>query len=480
MVADVLPDARRPARRRRPDRAAGDHHAARPADGQQALVDLDPQVHLSRAACCSPSRSSTRSAPQHTSLRVVDRLHLGDSYADTLRMWRERFNARSGTRSTRSASTRRSAGCGPSTSPTARPASGPATSTSCSSRWPEKERHPDDHRCGRPSPAVVRPLFGGPLPVNVRAWDGSELPAGRPGGADRRHRLARRAAPDAVGARRDRPVAGLRHRRARRRGRPRGRVPPDLGGDARRGNLQAQGRARRTVAPGRQGGVLARCGQAGRCRRPASEARPQGPAAQQASRLAGDQPPLRPVERALHAAARRAHGVLVRVLDQRRPVVHRRRRAARQARPDLPQARPASPVPGCSTSAAAGVRCRCTPPRSTARTSPASRSPRSSSRSGRRGSPPKASSIWSTCGCRTTATSPTDRTTRSRRSRWASTSAPRTTRLPRHALRAAPRRGTAADPADVAWHRTTPAAARSSSPTSRRTCTCGRCPSCWL
>jgi cyclopropane-fatty-acyl-phospholipid synthase len=30
---------------------------------------------------------------QHTSLRVVDRLHMGDSYADTLRMWRERFNA---------------------------------------------------------------------------------------------------------------------------------------------------------------------------------------------------------------------------------------------------------------------------------------------------------------------------------------------------------------------------------------------------
>jgi cyclopropane-fatty-acyl-phospholipid synthase len=30
---------------------------------------------------------------EHTSLRVVDRLHMGESYADTLRMWRERFNA---------------------------------------------------------------------------------------------------------------------------------------------------------------------------------------------------------------------------------------------------------------------------------------------------------------------------------------------------------------------------------------------------
>jgi cyclopropane-fatty-acyl-phospholipid synthase len=29
----------------------------------------------------------------HTSLRVVDRLHIGDSYAETLRRWRERFNA---------------------------------------------------------------------------------------------------------------------------------------------------------------------------------------------------------------------------------------------------------------------------------------------------------------------------------------------------------------------------------------------------
>ena len=29
----------------------------------------------------------------HTSLRVVDRLHMADSYADTLRMWRDRFNA---------------------------------------------------------------------------------------------------------------------------------------------------------------------------------------------------------------------------------------------------------------------------------------------------------------------------------------------------------------------------------------------------
>jgi cyclopropane-fatty-acyl-phospholipid synthase len=32
---------------------------------------------------------------EHTSLRVVDRLHMADSYAETLRQWRERFNAAS-------------------------------------------------------------------------------------------------------------------------------------------------------------------------------------------------------------------------------------------------------------------------------------------------------------------------------------------------------------------------------------------------
>ncbi len=33
---------------------------------------------------------------EHTSLRVIDRLHMGSSYAETLRMWRERFTARAG------------------------------------------------------------------------------------------------------------------------------------------------------------------------------------------------------------------------------------------------------------------------------------------------------------------------------------------------------------------------------------------------
>jgi cyclopropane-fatty-acyl-phospholipid synthase len=33
---------------------------------------------------------------EHTALRVVDRLHMGSSYADTLQMWRERFTAKAG------------------------------------------------------------------------------------------------------------------------------------------------------------------------------------------------------------------------------------------------------------------------------------------------------------------------------------------------------------------------------------------------
>jgi cyclopropane-fatty-acyl-phospholipid synthase len=34
-----------------------------------------------------------RVCAEHTSLRVTDRLHMSDSYAETLRLWRERFNA---------------------------------------------------------------------------------------------------------------------------------------------------------------------------------------------------------------------------------------------------------------------------------------------------------------------------------------------------------------------------------------------------
>ena len=46
--------------------------------------------------------------------------------------------------------------------------------------------------------AVVTPLFGGALPVRLRAWDGSE--AGPEGGAGGRRARPRRAAPPGVPA----------------------------------------------------------------------------------------------------------------------------------------------------------------------------------------------------------------------------------------------------------------------------------------
>ena len=73
---------------------------------------------------------------------------------------------------------------------------------------------------------VVTPLFGGALPVRIRAWDGSEAgPADAPAVVVND---AGRPAPAGVPARRARPGPGLRHRRDRRRGRPARRLPPGL------------------------------------------------------------------------------------------------------------------------------------------------------------------------------------------------------------------------------------------------------------
>ena len=85
-------------------------------------------------------------------------------------------------------------------------------------------RRASPRSAGRPA----RRRAGGELPVRLRAWDGSEAgPAGRPGAA---YQLAAGAAPAAVAARRARPGPGLRHRRARRRGRPGRRPAPRCGG----------------------------------------------------------------------------------------------------------------------------------------------------------------------------------------------------------------------------------------------------------
>ena len=74
---------------------------------------------------------------RHTSLRLTEVAPMGQHYAHTLRLWRERFLAGWADVAALGFDTR-SGGCGSSTSPTARPASAPATSTwrSCASSVP--------------------------------------------------------------------------------------------------------------------------------------------------------------------------------------------------------------------------------------------------------------------------------------------------------------------------------------------------------
>ena len=69
---------------------------------------------------------------EHTGCRLVDRLSMGQHYAETLRLWDEAFLRARPSGCSSSASTRRSCGCGTSTSSTPAPASPRATSTSTS------------------------------------------------------------------------------------------------------------------------------------------------------------------------------------------------------------------------------------------------------------------------------------------------------------------------------------------------------------
>ena len=118
-----------------PDRTAGDRDGPRPAAGHPAVLDVDPQVHLS--GWPDPVRAGDRRhVARHTSLRVVDRLAFGDSYARTLGRGANGSAPRPSW-STSWASTTRSGVCGTSISPTARPVSGAATSTWPSWSWRE-------------------------------------------------------------------------------------------------------------------------------------------------------------------------------------------------------------------------------------------------------------------------------------------------------------------------------------------------------
>ena len=112
VLAGVLRDARPAARPRRPDRPPGDHHAARPAAGHPRHPHLDPQVHLPRRALPSAEAIEQTSPRAHGAADRGDRPASGAHYAETLRLWRERFDAHAPTRRRARASTRRSAGCG--------------------------------------------------------------------------------------------------------------------------------------------------------------------------------------------------------------------------------------------------------------------------------------------------------------------------------------------------------------------------------
>ena len=218
---------------------------------------------------------------------------------------------------------------------------------------------------------ALRPFVGQELPVRLRAWDGSE------------------AGPQ------DAPLVELRSPNALRRliwnpselGAAQAYVTGELEvrGDldatlthvwsvaAQRG-LSGVRRSPRAVARALRTALAV--GAVGRApstsRLPGTGART---AAQQAARPAGDQPPLRPVQRVLLTAAGPVDGVLLGLLALRRPVVHRAGRAARQARPGLSQDRAGARACASSTSGAAGVRCRCTRRSTSAPRSPASPSP---------------------------------------------------------------------------------------------------------
>ena len=72
-----------------------------------------------------PSVTAIEDSLARTRLRITEREDFGAHYAETLRLWRERFGAHAADVARASASTRCSAGCGPSTCATPRPASGP-------------------------------------------------------------------------------------------------------------------------------------------------------------------------------------------------------------------------------------------------------------------------------------------------------------------------------------------------------------------
>ena len=430
VLADLLHHPRPAARARRPGRAAGDHDAARP-DARAARRTTRGSTSTSSPAGCIPSIE----AIEETCARAHRRCG-SPSSASLGAALRARRCAPGGERFLRALASRGrarvrrapSAGCGSSTSPTAR-------------RVPHRlpRRRPARARLGRRtvsrtpgrrrgSPAVVERLARrDPCPSRIRAWDGTRgrrRPTRRPG---RRAAAPAGAAAPAVEPRRARARPGVRHRRPRRRGRPRRRALPVLG-------VRADARAHRrsASAAGRPGsralGGAVRLGVVGPPPR-AARRRRRGYGRLHTRRRdrAVDRPPLRPVQRLLRAPARPADGLLLRLLD-----------AGSRRRPT------ASPTPSATSStsicrklglrpghAAArrrlrlGVARSCTRRSTTACASPAVTLSRAAARrtgcarvAGARPGRPRRDPAAGLPRDRATS-----RSTRSRRSRWASTSA---------------------------------------------------------
>ncbi len=251
--------------------------------------------------------------------------------------------------------------------------------------------------------------------------------APRPGRRTRPYLIIRqppRAAPDHVAAQRARPRPGVRVRRDRRGRRPlRSAHPPRLDLVWRApditGRADPRGRRRRCCASA--------------CSAPSRNRR------RRRWRVTGARHSRRRDRQAIshhydvgndfyRIVLGAEHGLLLRVLDVGRAQLRPGRRAARQARPDLPQARPETRHAAARRGLrlgqpgdARGPRVRRTgarhhPLRPSRPTTPASRSPR------------PASPSRSRSGSRTTATSTTARSTRSPAWAWPSTSAPARTR----------------------------------------------------
>ena len=335
-----------------------------------------------------PSTESITADARRAGLVVQERLAFGQHYARTLQIWRDRFEQHADQVAARRLRRgvppdvvavprllrgrlrlrvpRRPAGRPRPPHPPVGPRRRRRLPMTATLTAADRGSAPADGGVARRLAEVVEPLFHGPLPVRLRAWDGSEAgPADAPGGgaAD-----PGRPAPHRVPARRARPRAGVRDRRARGRGRSARRLPPRVGTGARRG---ATGRLTPSVAgqercaPRRDLGVIGRPPAP-----PASEARLRGRLHTKLPRPAGDLAPLRPVERLLRSASSTLRW---RTPAGTGPVTTPRTRCRTPSATSSTWSAASSASPrasGSSTSGAVGDRCRCTPPSTTASTSP--------------------------------------------------------------------------------------------------------------